>query len=189
MDIQSLLDGLTDRKALIVHFSHLANMRAGGVFPADLQAAIANKDCWALSCCVIWPGHKMDLPGEVGLILPPTANDQILSVAKTDAGSFQHACGADLSAGVPLTSETLEDTFDVAPKDYNEWRVRGAEIGGIFVLSPDGVAAKIRQPLMLDGVQIGDDIAPTRFTIEDVRTAFPGLRLITMTEHGPMTLS
>ncbi len=157
MDLQALVVGLACHKALIVHFSHRAKMREGGVFPSDLRAAITNKDCWALSCCVVRPGHKMDLPGEVGLIFRPTASDQILSVARTDAGSFQHACGEESSGGMPLMPESLEDTFNVAPNDHNEWRVRGAEVDGIFAVSPGEVWAKIRQPLMVGGVQIGEE--------------------------------
>lgn len=105
-------------------------MREGGTFPTDLLAAIANKDLWALSCCVVWPGHEMGLPGEVGLIFRPTATDQILSVAKTGFGSSQFAGREEASGGVPLTLESFEDTFNVAPNDYNEWRVWGAEIAG-----------------------------------------------------------
>jgi hypothetical protein len=188
MDLPALLEGLTGHGALIVHFSHLANMREGGVFPADLQAAIANKDCWALSCCIVWPGHTMDLPGEVGLIFRPTATGQILSVANTDSGSSQFGCGEEVSGGVPLTAETFEETFQVAPNDYNEWRVRGAQVGGVFVVSPDVIWAKIWQPVMLDGVNIGQDIAPAPFTIDQVRAVFPALPLMTMTLQRPMTL-
>ena len=102
MHLQMLLDALAQRNALIVHFSHRANMREGGVFPSDLQAAIANAERWTLSCCVVWPGHTMDLPGEVGLILLPTATEQILSVANTDSGSSELDCGEEVSGGVPL---------------------------------------------------------------------------------------
>lgn len=189
MDIQALHCGLIRHQALIIHFSHRANMRENGVFPADLHAAIANKDCWALSCCVVWPNHTMDLPGDVGIILRPTSCDQILSVSKTDSGSFQSDCGTDLSGGEPLTPESLEETFNVAPNDYNEWRVRGAEVVGIFVVSPREVSAKILQPVMLDGVKFCDTIAPAVFTIDQVRSAFPSQRICTMTENGPCEIT
>lgn len=45
MELETLLAELDRRQALIVHFSHLSNMRADGVFLADLQAAIANRGC------------------------------------------------------------------------------------------------------------------------------------------------
>jgi hypothetical protein len=60
-----LLDALLAREAMVVHFSHHANMRKYGVFPEDLRAAIANKDSWNLSCVVLWPGHRMALPGSI----------------------------------------------------------------------------------------------------------------------------
>lgn len=62
--------------------------------------------------------------------------------------------------GVCAAVVTLVD----APNDYNEWCVRRAEVGGIFVVSPDVVWAKMWQPVMLDGVQIGEDSAPAPFS-------------------------
>jgi hypothetical protein len=46
MTIGELRTALGSRKALIVHMSHHLKMRGDGVFPDDLQQAIANKDRW-----------------------------------------------------------------------------------------------------------------------------------------------
>lgn len=189
MDIGQLTAELTRRQALIVHFSHLSNMRAGGIFPDDLQAAIAHKDCWALSCCAVWPGHSMEVPGEVGLIFRPTAVDQILSVANTDAGAQQFGCREELSGGNALTPQSLSDSFQVKASDYNEWRVRGAEVCGIFVARAVDVYAKTIQKIDDGGIYGGDTIAPSPFSIEEVRAAFTALPLITMTASGPMIVS
>ncbi len=158
------------------------------MFPDDLQAAIAHKGCWALSCCAVWPGHSMPLPGEVGLIFRPTAIDQVLSVANTDAGAQQFGCGEELSGGNALTLQTLSDSFQVKAGDYNEWRVRGAEVCGLFVAHASGVNAKTVQKLDDDGLYGGDTIAPSPFSIAEVRVAFGALPLITMTANGPMII-
>lgn len=63
MTLDELQQGLADRNAAIVHFSHHADTRPGSYFPHDLKNAIANNDTWPLSCCVLWPGHQMNLPG------------------------------------------------------------------------------------------------------------------------------
>jgi hypothetical protein len=189
MDIGQLTAELTRRQALIVHFSHFSNMREGGVFPDDLQAAIAHKDCWALSCCAVWPGHSMQIPGEVGLIFRPTAVDQILSVANSDAGAQQFGSGDELSGGNALTPQSLADSFHVKAGDYNEWRVRGAEVCGIFVAHSAGVNAKTIHKIDDGGIFGDDTIAPSPFSIAEVRAAFTALPLVSMTANGPMIIS
>ena len=84
--------------------AYFARYEEGGVFPDDLQAAITNRNSWALSCCVVWPGHQMDLPGEVGIVLRPTAAEQVLSVAKTDLRLFPTRMWQDISGGVGLVA-------------------------------------------------------------------------------------
>ena len=188
MELNALLTELAARKALIVHFSHRATMREGVVFPNDLRNAIAHKDCWTLSCCVVWPGHMMELPGEVGLVFLPTAIDQILSVAKTDSGSSQLVCGTELSGGMPLTPETFAETFQVDAGDYNEWRVRGAEPSAIFVVNPNKVWTKQRVTLPSDDLYGGENVSEVLVPVDQIRAVFPTLRLITMTPDGPMTV-
>ena len=131
----------------------------------------------------------MPLPGEVGLVFRPTAVDQILSVASTDAGAQQFGCGEEVSGGVALTPQSLADSFDVKAGDYNEWRVRGAEVCGIFVAQAGGVNAK-RVLKLDDGNAFGGDIiAASPFSIAEVRAAFAPLPLLTMTANGPMVVS
>ena len=131
----------------------------------------------------------MELPGDVGIILRPTAADQVLSVASTDSGSSELESGEELSGGVPLTAESFEDTFKVAVNDYNEWRIRGAEVVGIFVASANNVRAKALQPIVVDGVTIGETIAPRPFSITEIRNAFPDLEVITIGPEGLCELS
>jgi hypothetical protein len=188
MELDALLAELDRRRALFVHFSHLSYMRLGGVFPDDLQAAVAKKARWTLSCCVVWPGHTMNLPGQVGLIFRPTATDQILSGANSDSGSGELPWGEELSGGDGLTPEMLAGTFSVAPGDYSEWRVRGAEVSGIFVTSTIGVMAKKRQPLVVDGMYIGEEIWPAALSLAQVKAAFPDLDL-KMTDNGPVVVA
>lgn len=185
MRLATLLADLAQRKALIVHFSHLSNMREGGAFPDDLKAAITNKDRWALSCSVVWPGHQMDLVGEVGVILKPTSVDQVLSVSNTDSGAWQSDSGEDLSGGIAPTPQSLADSFNVGRNDYNEWRVKGAEAVGIFVVRAKDVCAKAKRTIGVGGPCESEIIGPSLFSIAEVRAAFPSLPLITMTDGGP----
>jgi len=180
MNIDELEAGLLARKAIIVHFSHLSNMRKDGVFPDDLQNAISKKNCWPLSCCVLWPGHRMERPGEVGVIFRPTCITQILSVSKTDSGSSQLACGEEISGGVPLTNQGFQETFKVADKDYNEWRVKGAEVFGIFLIRENVIQAKARQKIGNEDSGFYDDISPKCWSSGEVRRHFPKQKLFTM---------
>lgn len=135
-----LSDFMTQKHAIVVHFSHHANMRDDGIFPDDLINAITNRHIWPLSCSVVWPGHSMDVVGSVGVIFEPTL-DSVLSVSNTDAGSSILPDGTDQSGGVPLTADSLAATFEVDGA-YNEWRLRGAEVAGIFVLNSNSIMVK-----------------------------------------------
>lgn len=105
-----LTAALEKRKAVVVHFSHHANMRPEGVFPNDLQEAINNKGKWALSCSVLWPGHTMQPCGSVGVMFRPTVAS-VLSVSNTDAGAFSGSDGIDHSGGQPLNADTSRRRF------------------------------------------------------------------------------
>src|SRR5271165_353936 len=128
-----LLAALDERQAMIVHLSHYAKMREGGVFPDDLVAAIANKAAWTLSCVVLWPGHAMDLPGSIGVIFRPVSVANVVSVCADDAGAMQFPDGAEDSLGSRLSAETFGQTFAVRRGAYNEWRVKDCDVLGIFV--------------------------------------------------------
>src|SRR5688572_21770465 len=98
MNFFALSEELSARKAVVVHFSHHAQMRDGGLFPQDMEEAMSNCHNWALSCCVLWPGHSMDLPGSVGIIFSPQ-HHHVLSVSPSDSGSYMQPDGADGSFG------------------------------------------------------------------------------------------
>lgn len=174
---------LEKHKAVVVHFSHHAKMRAGGVFPDDLQQALNNKDKWPLSCSVLWPGHTMQPCGSVGVMFRPTAAS-VLSVSNTDSGSFAAPDGTDHSGGKPLNMDTLEETFQVAGH-YNEWRVLGAEVIGIFVHNIYYVEAKKELQIPgLPGGEILNEIGVTGIKLAEVFDAFEPLQVFTMTPSG-----
>lgn len=131
-----LREGLDKRRALIVHLSHFANMREGGVFPTDLTDAIAHRGTWSLSCVVVWPGHTVNLPGSIGVIFRPRSIANVLSVSNDNSGSQQLADGTELSGGQPLSRNTFEQTFQVAPGSYNEWRAQGRGRSGHLRTGP-----------------------------------------------------
>jgi hypothetical protein len=99
MNDDELARKLKERDAVVVHFSHHANMRGRGVFPVDMHEAIRNKDHWALSCSVLWPGYGMDPCGSVGVLFKPLVAS-VLSVSNKDSGSWTTHDGIDQSAGV-----------------------------------------------------------------------------------------
>lgn len=183
MNDDTLRKKLEERRAAVVHFSHHAKMREGGVFPADLQAAIANKDDWPLSCSVLWPGHGMELCGSVGVMFTPSVVS-VQSVSNTDSGSWANPDGRDQSGGEPLTAESFEKTFEVVGA-YNEWRIRGAIVAGIFVHNLHSILVKkhVSVPGLPDG-EILIDIGATTITLSEVFVAFPALPIFTMAADG-----
>lgn len=188
MDLVALRHGLRERKALIVHFSHHQNMRDGGVFPEDLLAAIENKNDWPLSCSVMWPGHNMNPVGSVGVIFEPMATENVLSVCSADSGSSQLANGEDGSLGHPLSTATFEKTFSVKDGEYNEWRLRGATVTGIFVLNTKNIGIKREVSLDLpDGSGSIATITTLPIQFGEVAQFAKSLQLpvYTMGEGGP----
>jgi hypothetical protein len=177
-----LTDGLRQRNASVVHFSHHAEMGRRTVFPTDLLQAIENKDAWTLSCHVIWPDHRMDLVGSVGIILQPTAISQVISVSSRDSGSREHHDGSDQSSGVPLSKESLDATFNPTGA-YNEWRVKGAQVAGIFVAEPPLIYTKKIQ-LIGGGPHQIETIASAETSLREVIDAFPDLCIYTMESTG-----
>ena len=79
MDESKFHTFLTERDVVIVHFSHFAVMGQYVEFPDDLKHAITFYQSETRSCCALWPGHKMELPGSVGVIFRPTLNKFYLS--------------------------------------------------------------------------------------------------------------
>lgn len=179
---------LSARRAAVVHFSHHAKMREGGVFPDDLQAAILNKDDWPLSCSVLWPGHRMRPCGSVGVVFRPLVAS-VLSVSNSDSGSYAAKDGGDNSLGQPLSLDTLRESFNVVGA-YNEWRLQGAEVVGIFVHNIYWLEAKKLQdvPGLPDG-EVLRDIGPIRIELDEVFDAFPAWPVFTMSNTGLVLVS
>jgi hypothetical protein len=177
MTYDDLIGQLRARLALIVHFSHHANMREGGVFPDDLLAAIAHSRSWPLSCCVIWPAHEMSLPGSVGVILRPRSLASIIAVSSTDAGSLTFGDGSEGSLGSLLSQETFTATFEVPADDYNEWRIVDADAVGIYFEEP--LLAKKRKRLTVEGIDLPEMIAAGAITLDEVHRVFPDLPVMT----------
>ncbi len=183
MNDEELISSLAERKAVVVHFSHHGNMRDGGVFPDDLLAAIANKDDWCLSCSVLWPGHHQNPCGSVGVMFTPTARS-VQSVSNTDSGSRTHPDGDDMSDGAPLTTESFEHSWNVVG-DYNEWRLKGAEVAGIFVLDTCNIIVKKWRDV--PGLPYGEvlrTIAPGPIQLSEVFSVFPNLPVFTLGSDG-----
>lgn len=178
----SLSHALKERNAIVVHFSHHANMREGGVFPIDLHNAIENRAVWSLSTCVLWPGHNMDLPGSVGIIFRPLEAN-VNSVSPSDSGSFNGADGSDQSAGVPLSPESFLETFHPPDGGYNEWRVQGADVMGIFISDIERICVKKELKVPFGDRQM-TTIGLAVATIDEVRISFPGLEVFTLDAGG-----
>lgn len=183
LDFQKLL---LERNIVIVHFSHFAVMGHSVEFPDDLLYAISHHKDETRSCCAIWPGHNMDLPGSVGVIFKPTI-DQVVSVLADDSGSSDFG-GTESSAGEFPTSETLLASLQVPAGRYNEWRIRSAEPIGIFVEDIHNICAKKKVQLHFNGESI-DEIVCTNITLQSVLEAFPGRPVYTLHSSGLCTVN
>lgn len=183
MTDQDLSDYLVAKGAAVVHLSHHAVMDLmRPVFPEDLHRAIAKGDEFNLSCVVVWPGHSMPLPGSVGVIFKPTCAN-VVSAANSDSGSTMLPDGSDGSAGFPLSPQTLASTFDVWIGDYNEWRVRGAEVVGIFVADPLNINVKKKAVQHVDGQEF-KFVGIATITLDEVFSAFLHHSIFTMGSTG-----
>lgn len=172
MQDNDLKSKLAERNAVVVHFSNFANIRHDVVFPSDLKNAIENKDSWHLSCCVVFPQHGMNLPGDIGVIFCPTVSS-VLSVSDRDSGSMVANDGSDLSMGRPLTCESFEETFNPTGH-YNEWRLKGAEVIGIYVAKQNNLHAKQRV-IVPGGPEPIEAISAESVDLKDVFNNFPDL--------------
>ena len=178
---------LKDKSALIVHFSHHSLMRSGRpVYPDDLKRVFARHHEFPLSCSAVSPGHRMSPVGSVGVIFAPTAGS-VLSVSNDDSGSLTWKDGSEGSAGIGLSPEAFSDSFNVVSGRYNEWRVQGAPILGIFVADPNNIQVKRLQEVQ------GEDAIYTvvgldHISLDEVAATFPGQPVFTMCESGPVRL-
>jgi len=176
---------LIDRSVMVVHFSHFGVMGHAVEFPVDLKHAIDNHQTETRSCCALWPGHKMNLPGAVGVIFKPTFA-QVISVLPDDSGSSDFS-GSENSGGYTPSEETVIESLDVPVGCYNEWRVRGAEPIGIFVANPNDIYVKTRMKIPMCGDLI-DPIGSAKVPLSVVFDAFPLLPIYTMGTDGLITL-
>lgn len=183
MTDQELSDFLDAKGAAVVHLSHHAVMDPNRpIWPEDMRQAIARRADFNLSCVVAWPGHAMLLPGSVGVIFRPDCA-HVISAAGSDSGSTMLPDGTDGSAGLPLSPESLAATFEVAHGSYNEWRVCGAKVIGIFVADPTKIDVKKAVRLKAGGVEF-DDVAATRILIGEVFAEFPKHPVFTLGAAG-----
>lgn len=169
---------LTDRGVVIVHFSHFYAMGHDVEFPDDLEHAITFYQSETRSCCALWPGHNMELPGDVGVIFKPTF-EQVLSVLADDSGSSDFE-GAENSGGHAPSEQTILESFNVLAGSYNEWRVRGAEPVGIFVANTNKILVKRKQQILHNGEAL-EVINRINIEILSVFGAFPKMSTFTMT--------
>ncbi|MES2281069.1 MAG: hypothetical protein V4542_06620 [Pseudomonadota bacterium] len=171
-----------EERIAVVHFSHFADMGRGLSFPDDMLRAISNTNVWTLSCCALTPGRRIQLPGEVGIVLRPELSN-VLSVNNGDAGASTLPDGSELSGGQRPSREAVLKSLDPGLHSYNEWRVFGAKVVGIFVSRVDHVAVKKR--LSFD-CPIGPEqtIAWVSVPLGVVFDAFPGLPVYEMGTSG-----
>lgn len=169
---------LTELDVVIVHFSHFAVMGQHVEFPDDLKHAITFYQSETRSCCALWPGHNMELPGSVGVIFRPTF-EQVLSVLADDSGSSDFG-GAEKSGGHAPSEQTILESLNVPAGRYNEWRIKGAEPFGIFIANANNIYVKKKVQLSLNG-ETFDDIGSTNIEISSVIEAFPAMPIFTMT--------
>ena len=175
---ETLLD---EQKIVVVHFSCHPVMGHRVTFPNDLNHALSSYEQETRSCCAIYPGHKLDLPGSVGVIFRPKYA-QVLSVCSADSGSSDYA-GQEGSLGVSPEENAILESLQVPSEMYNEWRILGAEPIGIFVANPQAIEVKQEVTLAL-GKERFTEITCVSISLQAVKEAFPNLLVYTMGDDG-----
>ncbi len=172
---------LLDQHAVaVVHFSHHAVMGHKVEFPQDLNHALDNYETETRSCCAVFPGHRMNLPGSVGVLFE-LKYSHVLSVCRIDSGSSDFG-GVEGSMGEAPTEQAILDSLAVSDGSYNEWRIRGAKPTGIFVENPRIILVK--KAFTLDsGIEQITDIGCKSISLAGVFAAFPELPVYTMGGH------
>lgn len=120
----------------------------------------------------------MGLPGDVGVLLEIDDPKQIVSVCSDDSGSSQTEDGSDQSLGSEPSLSALNDSLDVVCGRYNEWRVIGAKVSGIYVENTNSMHAKRKVTFEVSGV-LYEDIAAESVNLESVKNNFPNLSVFT----------
>ena len=178
----TLFDNLIKEQRLaVVHFSYNAVMDHRFTFPDDLAHAISAFEDEPRSCCAVFPGHKMDLPGSVGVIFSPK-HSHILSVCSVDSGSSNYA-GKECSMGYDPEDDAILESLRVPVGMYNEWRIQGANPVGIFVANP--LCIWVKKELTVEfGAERITDIGCVPISLQAVKVAFPYFQVFTMTAEG-----
>lgn len=118
----------------------------------------------------------MSLPGDIGVAFAPAVSS-VLSVSNNDSGSMLALDGSELSMGEQLTCPSFEKTFSPTGA-YNEWRVKGAMVSGIYVRDQYSLMAKRKQKVP-GGPEPVETIAACPVSLEEVFAAFPSLPVYT----------
>jgi hypothetical protein len=127
----------------------------------------------------------MDLIGSIGVLFRPSCAN-ILSVSNTDSGSLTWSDGTEGSLGEQLTVDSFETSFDVADGEYNEWRIQGAAIEGIFVANPASILVKFQTDMGIEGLEKMHSLKI--ISINEVFSTFPDHRIFTMNSHGKVEI-
>ena len=177
---------ISQHRVAVVHFSHHARMNHEVQFPADLHHALETWQSEPRSCCALWPGHAMDLPGSVGVIYRPSLSN-VISVLSTDSASSYHH-GQEGSLGdVPSEDSLARSLNEVQSHDYNEWRLLGVPPMGIFVADTSRIFAKKwvtpTVPEELASVEIEPVLACVRLELDDVVAEFSNYDIYTLGEQ------
>jgi hypothetical protein len=182
---------ILQHRVAVVHFSHHARMNHDVQFPSDLNHALETWQSETRSCCALWPGHAMNLPGSVGVIYRPSSSN-VLSVLNTDSGSSYYN-GQEGSFGDEPSEDSLTRSLNEVPSHhYNEWRLLGAPPMGIFVADTSQILVKKWvTPRVPEGLTL-DEIEPIlvccQIRLDVVMAAFSHYDIYTLGEQGLVLL-
>lgn len=185
MDSKEFIEALKTKKALIVHFSNLATMSRNPQFPDDLKTVIDSPSSNPLSCCIVWPGHTMSLPGSVGVIIDP-ASSNIYGMCATDAGTSINN-GEINSFTKPPSQEVLEEIYAFSDP-YNECVVMNPKVIGIYIDNINHITVRREQILRCDDY-IETNIGPVGGCLSDIFDSFEDLSIFTFIDGEIVSLN
>ena len=172
---------LKARRVAVVHFSCYGVMGHRVTFPDDLVHALSTIKQETRSCCALYPGHEMDLPGSVGVILSPKYS-HVLSVCSADSGSSDYGGEEGSMGSIPEENAILE-SLRVPSGMYNEWRILGANPVGIFVSNPQCILVKQESTITVGRERL-TEIGCAQISLQAVKKAFPTLPVYMMRADG-----
>ena len=182
---------ILQHRVAVVHFSHHARMNHEVQFPFDLHHALETWQSEPRSCCALWPGHAMHLPGSVGVIYRPSLSN-VISVLSTDSGSSYHD-GQEGSLGDAPSEDSLTRSLNEGHShNYNEWRLLGAPPMGIFVADTSRISVKKlvtpNVPEELALAEIDPVLACVPIKLDVVVAEFSNYDIYTLGEQGLVLL-